>query len=260
MQANFGNLRNDTAKEIFMNQAANLLVGGLAVGGAVRGGQGLLNTIRRNFKKRDPVQAPLSFQVGTPAEPAPTPVDESVTDFDYADRGKAAGLGDYFAGATQTSPEEFPFYWSGLGLAGAAGLYGGYKGVDALLHHQHQAQLSEEEEAAKNEYAQAMQHLTQKPAMSRDEKLEILYKRATAKEAVNLWPGHLAQAGGAVALTPWPLIALGSGTVAYNIAKSRRKSKLLDKAIKQRQREQLTDSPVFAYAPQETPPPQEAGV
>jgi hypothetical protein len=48
--------------------------------------------------------------------------------------------------------------------------------------------------------------------------------------------------------------------VAYNIAKSRRKSKLLDKAIKQRQREQLTDSPVFAYAPQETPPPQEAGV
>ena len=244
--------QNQAAHNALNSNMARMLLGGLAVGGAARGGMGLLNLIAGKGQSEDLPEAPLSFQAGKKTEPAPTPLEEEPSSYSLDDLGgyKYGSIGDsikgWLSGETQTSPEQFPLGISGPVMAGAAGLYGGWKGTGALLEHQRKAKLEDEERKAKEEYAAAMQHMSSK--MSRDQKLELLYRAAVHKEA---GMGDIAQTIGGIAASPVPFVTLGAGAVTYKIMEARRKSKLLEKALKQRKREQLADSPVFAYSPDE---------
>lgn len=240
-------IKNQAAHSAINDTMLKTLLGGLAVGGVARGGMGLLNLMGGKGQSDDLVEAPLSFQAGHKTEPAPTPLEEEPSSYSLDDLG-GYKMSGWLGGTTQESPDGFAWSFSGPALAGLTGLYGGWKGMDYLIDSQRKAKLEDEEQRAKEEYSAAMQHMASKA--SRDQKLEMLYER-TKKGNVMDWISNTLQEGGAMAAAPLPFMALGSGALTYKMLEAKRKSKLIDKALKQRERDQLADSPVFAYSPDE---------
>lgn len=240
------------------NNITRFLLGGLAGGAALRGGVGLANLLSGKGQGEDLVEAPLSFQAGHASEPAPTPLEEEPSS--YSTAGGLEGLkfaeegwGPWLLGKSQEQARNIPWVYSGPALGAMAGGYAGWKGLDYLLNQQRKSKLQEEEDRAKEEYALAMQHMSSK--MSRDQKLKLLYDAATDPEAFaeKKADGFMDPALAALA-TPIPFMALGSAGITYKVMEARRKSKLLEKALKQRQKDRLVDSPVFAYTPPEASP------
>ncbi len=250
----------------------NFALGSVAAGGAIRGGQGLVNMIRRNLAPKDRPSSPLSFAVPTGNEPEEPTEAEPTMSLPF---GKMSGiLGtawdtamtpinsavDWAKGQSADRMSELPQFWAGLGVAGAGGLYAGYNGVGAVMNSRRKAELESEEESARQEYEKSLAGLASKsgsgPA-SQDEKFAALYQ---VKEAFmgESGPPNLKQLG-AIGLGAWPPLALLSGAVAYNITNSRRQSALMAKAVKARQRQQLADAPPFAYTQDVSPTGSETG-
>jgi hypothetical protein len=230
--SNLGNVHNE-----YMNMLKNVFLGSIAGGAAVRGGQGLYNMWQRNVEPEKPVEAPLAFSIPTKKEPATAGEMEygkmATWPVDGVWDSTVKPVADAITGASAQTPSELPYHLLGLGGAGALGLYGGYKGVDSLMQSGRKSELEAEEQNAKHHYEQALARLSGKTA---NDKFERLYsKKGTLGQIIN----------GAVA--PMGIIAGLTGVATYNLANSRRHSKLLDKAVQERQRQQLADAPVFAY-------------
>ncbi len=252
-------LNSSRVNQEFLNLLKNVVLGTAAAGGAIRGGQGLVNMVRRNTNQPKKPIGPLGFALPPATEPDPEqPMTVPFGKLAEKQAGvlsgawdtamaPVTGVTDWLQGKNLSSMGENPLFWAGLGTAGAGGLYAGYNGVDAVMQSRRKAEIEAEENKARQEYEKSLAGLASK---SSDEKLEELYqsKDAILKEAMP----NLKELG-SVALGAWPPLALLSGTVAYNIANSRRRSVLLAKALKQRQRQQLTDAPVFAYTPDAGP-------
>jgi hypothetical protein len=235
--------QSQAANSEYVNLLKNLLVGGVAAGGAFRGGQGLINMWNRNTEKPQE-EDPLEFSIPAPtSQTGPMSMygkaaETSLNPFKWPGAIKKT-LQDWATGESAQHMTEIPHFWLGAGAAGAGGLYAGYKGMDSLMSGRRKAELAQEEEDAKAQYQAALAGLSTKAA---EEKLSILYQQKDAV-APGVTPSSLAAVGiGALGAT-----AGLSGMATYNIMNSRHKSKLLAKAIKQRQRQQLMDAPVFAF-------------
>jgi hypothetical protein len=127
-------------------------------------------------------------------------------------------------------------------------LYGGYRLVDKTMDARRRAELDKELEDAKQNYENAVQQVIrpiEQPKWaadkqaSIDEKLDTLFE--LSKEA------NMLGQGANMALSIWPALAFGSGYLTYNMMNSRRQSKLLEKAIRQRQRSQINNEPLYAF-------------
>jgi hypothetical protein len=222
----------------FKNQMANLFLAAAGTGAAFRGGQGLVNMYHRNMKKDDTVNSPLAFSVPT----KDSPPDPSKIGVGYPKAANIIGdalsypgkvFSDWASGASASKPQELPLYYAGMGAAGTLGLYGGYKGMNSVMNSRRKAEISTEEDNARMQYEKALADLSSKQGS----KFAKLYEKKSfsASQAASMGVGAMLPIAGA------------SGLIAYNVANSRRRSKLLENAIKHRHREQLAESPVFAY-------------
>lgn len=173
---------------------------------------------------------------------------------------------------------ELPWYYPGVTMAGVGGLAGGYKLMDYLMDKKRKADLADETEEAKAQYHQAMldqynpasvpaagvvpdfpvptKTVNPMPGAAKmslkaaalqndlDAMCEEVEKFAAEKQAMPGWMGQGLGAYGALA----SLLALGSGTAAYKFTKDRSTNKLMEDAIKQRERERWGRRPPEIYA------------
>lgn len=208
----------------------------LGAGAAARGGVGLLNLIKRHV---NPVKPKYPQAVVTRI---PVPVADDVTDEKSAE---------------YTAKTSFPWYYPGMMLAGGLGLYGGWKGVDALFDKQRQAQKSQEMDEAKGDFESALLDSYAKPRRlgagnvaktAADElgvALDALFDGMN-KEAFN-WSdigGTAAGLYGAYALAT----GVPAGMWAYDRASKGSRGATLDKAMKLRSRRAYLNRPSEIYA------------
>ena len=206
-----------------------LLAAGL--GGAVRGGAGLLQLGRRNFGQvaRPAANAPVTIDVQVP----PRPEEEDASPMKTAEEAFS------FSGAGNSAPQNWWGYYPMLTAGGLGGLYGGWKATDALMDHRRKKELSSELEQAKQEYEQALRG-TSKLGQDLDRLYDVLEKQANLADDTGPLVGGLAT----VAL----LGALGSGGVTYGMTRKRDPSAIKERAKQQYRSEQYRrrPSPIFA--------------
>lgn len=243
-----------------------LTAGGLAAAGGITA-RGLLG-LRYMFGRRKPN---TSRMLGPTVVSVPTPVFTTPLQQQRArDRAyKAAGA------ATRG---ELPWYLPGLTLAGVGGLAGGYKLMDVLMDRKRKSDLKAEEAAAEAEYRKALlaqydpanvpgpgvvpdvplpaktvnpvgaPRLSLKAAALQADLEELAAAcEARAEKAAGDMPGWAGKGLGIYG-TLAALLALGSGTAAYKFTKDRSTNKLMEDAIKQRERARWAARPPEVYA------------
>ena len=220
-----------------LNDIGHTAMLGLGAGAVVGGAAGLYNILRRNLQK--------------PAKPLQASVAVPVSEF-----SKAAEVGgdvvDFLKGNLATAKEGIPWYRPGLVAGGLGGVYGGWKGVEALLNSRRKKDVNTDVEEAKQRFNQAMMSQYGKQACddSLGEDLDRLYdamqKQATAGNTM----GELAGAYGMYAL---PAAAIPA-YLAYQAGQKRQTSTVLRKALAQRAMRRQAQQPPEIYAmPMPTP-------
>ncbi len=219
----------------------NVGLAGLGAGAAVRGGIGLLNLFHR---ATDP---PAPKYPGAIVTPVPFPVE------DDDDEKPAPGMGTKQAFITDKA--NFPWYIPGVMAAGGLGLYGGWKGVDALLNKRRQKDLDEETGIAKQDFEDALLSSYSRPRTSvktagaeLGDLLDQLFDKAVEKQAFSMNPlnwmsddtkGAIGGVYGAYALGMGGL----AGYLAYQKANKGSNRNVLDAAMNQRMRRAYNQRP-----------------
>lgn len=228
---------------------------GLGIGAAARGATGLAGLLRKNLNTR--------------AQPAvvtlPYPVEEEEGN-DKAVRKKAAdspaaGVFRKLAASTFdiTGKTAIPWYRPAMMLAGMGGLYGGWKGVDVVLDAQRKATREKELEEARQEFHDALFAQYDKPlrtgsrAKQSDDARTSLCARlggvfdAMEKVAQAVKSGsRLGDLTGEAAGwygTYAALSGLATGALVYEQARKRQRRRILDAAIKRRERHRYYTAP-----------------
>jgi hypothetical protein len=248
-----------------------MTVGGLGLAGGI-GLRGLMG-LRYMFGRSRPN---LSRSLGPTVISVPTPVFTNPRDEARAQAQAQKMSSDKAAIASRS---ELPFYLPGMTMAGIGGLAGGYKLMDLLMGNKRRTDLNDEVAAARDEYRQALlaqydpanvpaagsvpdaplpaKTVNHPPAgasklplkmASLDQDLDALCgeveKVAIEKQAIPGWMGKGLGVYGTLA----SLLALGSGVAAYNVTKSRSPNKLMEDAIKARERQRWASRPPEIYA------------
>ena len=219
---------------------------GAAVGVGARGLAGAGNFFGRTPSDVSRSPGPSVLQIPVPVYANPR------------DEERARRLGLKAANWKAASP-----WWTlpGLVAAGGGGIYGGYKTMDFLMQNKRKADLEAEIAAARDRYHRALIDQYNPANVPSAEQVPTLDKRSellrdlgkavdTIQEAAADfgkqadWKdntiGLLATIGG--------LLAGGAGMASYNWAKSRSTQKLLEDAIKARERERYARRPPEIYA------------
>jgi len=202
--------------------------------------------VEEEEKRRKYAEAP----VGPPArpgrllEPSPTGEPPQVPYIEGYTQPQGQGLWDRIRGLKNVDITSKPWFMPAAVGLGAAGIYGGYKGVDALLGMRQKADRKKELENAKQEYQNALVEQYEadgaKRASSLAADLDELSKTASLNDAVGKGMGaYLTLAG---------LLATGAGLGTYSYVKSRQPDERLAKAIKQRERLRWASRPPEIYA------------
>jgi len=220
------------------------------VGGAARGGYGLLNLIRRNLRKPKPVQVtadmPLPFAMGDEEE-------EKVAFIkDIVDRVKSSPI---------TDKASLPYYYPGMMLGGLAAGAGGWAAIDKILDARRKAAMKDEVTEKKREFETALIGSYDKPFDAKQAGDEALVKLAADLDALfdrlqekRATIGDLTgQAAGMYGMYAIPA-SLIAGYAAYSMGKKRQRKAVLKKALKKRNLRRFTQQPPPVYA---TPVPAE---
>jgi len=208
-----------TAKALQRKALANAgtaALAGLGTGASLRGILGLLEMSRQ--EAQPPVrETPKQIEV---------PVDDE----------KLAGLADFLKGDYAKSTSGVPWAIPAAVGAGAAGAYGGWKGIDALLEQRRKGELDDELEKAKREYEEALSGET-KLAEDLDELYDEVEKQAVSpSDAAGTATGLYGVYGGAAALL--------AAIAAYQYGKKRQRRSLLEAAQEKRRRSRFARQPV----------------
>jgi len=247
-----------------------LALGGLATAGGVglAGVQSLVDLYRRNTTppRQDAARPRLvrvpykvaeltATPVATPTLPSATLGDRITSTVQHAiggvNDGKWGDIQSTIMGAGASGASEMPWTIPAKALAGLGGLYGGYKGMSALLHKSKEEEHKQELERARQEYENALNASapTIKTASDDDdnadisELLDTLYDQYAEKQATNQAVSALLGTG----LTAATLTALLSGAATYNYMKQRDGGDPVRKAIEERQARSVAASPPPIY-------------
>lgn len=216
---------------------------GLGVGAGLAGLRGLYNLVRRRAGSPPRRRYPAAITTDVPV-----PVE-------VADKAAADGT-TATTKAAHSSTMTLPWYGAAATGAGALGLYGGWKGVDAVFSAQKEHEKQRQLEDAKRDFEQALvsTYPSPRPAgslpMTDGEKLgaalDALYDAVCQKRAWD-WndiPGGLASGYGAYALATGAPAAMW----AYNKTESGSRRNVLNKAMKLRDRRNYLSRPPEVYA------------
>lgn len=215
-----------------------LTMAGVGIGW--RGLEGLVNLGRRNLKPR-PQSLLQEHYVEVPA-----PRREKRSSGEESWLGQAwQGFTQPFSDAWQGSvshPARIPWFPPAAAGVGAAGLYGGYKLTDKLLDQRRQADLDQELEESRREYELAL-----RGGSKLAEELDRLCDEMEKRSSDWLSP-DLAGPTAGTALTLLGTLGLGSGLLAYDMAKGRRPADVLQEAKRRQARARLRRMPLPIYA------------
>lgn len=237
----------------------NMLVAGLGLGAAARGGAGLMNLARRNKPRPSPVNTfhIPSFQNEDEEQLKTAEGGSWIPKFDW----KGWAKGDQARSLT-----EIPWFPPAALTAGLGGAYGGWKALDHVMDSRREDEQDQELEKAKIQFQQALQGSNRGKYASDNElglELDSLFDDVkTATDAVQ--PGGFDKTaegipGGRVLGSMAGLYGLyallsggAMGRAAYTRAKKKTGPEVLDEAVKRRQRMRAAARPSAAYA---TPAP-----
>jgi len=173
------------------------------------------------------------------------------------DKEKKAGFLDGLKGDYATTKDGVPWRLPAMYLGGVAGLYGGWKGVDALMSKQRSRDIDDELQQARNEFALAMMPPKEDDKKTKaaadnimvkvSEDLSELFALLEKAASWGLSPDTWGQLGGAYGMYAAPT-ALVAGVAAYNAGKKRQRAKILADAIKQRALRRQAQQPAELYA------------
>jgi hypothetical protein len=237
-----------------------LSVGGIAAAGGI-GLRGLLG-LKYMFGRSKPN---LTRSMGPTVISIPTPVYTT-----RKDEQQAMKMATDKQALTRSA---IPWYLPGITMAGVGGLAGGYKLMDLLMDRKRKLDLQDEMTAAKGDYQQALldqynpsaipaagsipeEPLPTKTVNPLPGQVKLPLKMAAhnpsldtladayVKQAMPDWMGKMLGVYGAGA----SLLALGSGVATYRMMKDRSTNKLLEDAIKQRERDRWARRPPEVYA------------
>jgi hypothetical protein len=139
--------------------------------------------------------------------------------------------------ADATSVAQMPWYWGAAVPAGLAGAYAGWKAPDALFKGLRQSDETAELDEAKQRYRQELENMALAKAGSADEpSLDAAYENfEKAANPLSYWEGILASilSGSAI----------GAGAWAYNQTSQGSSAKVMEEALKRRQRDLFTRNP-----------------
>lgn len=223
-----------------LQTATNMGLGAAGVGMGARGLVGIYNLLRRNMRPpRTKPLGPVMIDVPVPrkekrADAAPAP----------------SAISKFLSGGSATTQAGVPWAIPAAVAAGGVGLYGGWKGMDAILDHRRKAMLQEELDKARTDYDTALfaQYDNPKTAAERVAVgLDKLYDALQDQEK----SANLANLGG-MGLGAYGTVAGVSGTMAaltaYAATKKRQQAELLRKAQASRLRRMYAAQPTPLYA------------
>lgn len=231
------------ARSSALHYAKNIGLTAFGVGGAIAGARGLARLLRRNSKPVDEDSALM----GSTQLP-----------FRYPVSVKSAGVLDFLGGSGATNATDVPWALPLYGAALAGGGLAGHSLVSSLLDRQRKKEYKGDLERARSEFQQAMLSQYAKPlkaasvgqpttvfaklAEIRKKFLEHAEKLAVTKaprvKTAN-WPGTVAGSYGLYAL----LSSIGAGTAAYKFMQQKQKSEAIDRALRDRRRQEYSDNP-----------------
>jgi len=265
----FGSVKRASAEDQLARQAlmdslrdalaVGLLSASLGAGARTMVGAPYLFGRQQPLSKRTllPTQLPLPIPRTRPGKgpgsTAPMEEEEKAA----ADKGLWEGA---YGGAT--TPMGVPHYLGLLMLAGGGGAYGGYKLADMLLDRKRKADTAAEVAAAKSDFERTLlaaygperRQAQRKFAQAADGTPEALGRdldtlatvahadtltKEGAEKAANTLTGWLANLYLALAVPT----ALGTGYAAYKYTQARSPNKLLEEALKRRERERFLRHP-----------------
>jgi hypothetical protein len=158
-------------------------------------------------------------------------------------------LRDAFTGKHATKPSEIPYYWVGMPTLGAAGLYGGYKGLDFLLDRMRREGQKEELEEAREKFRGALRGSARQPKVAGDagndlgDALDRLFDQYTKRASSLEKQGNISGTAAGLYSLYAVLSSLLSGSYIYEQSKKRSKSELLEHAQKRRLRQRYQVRP-----------------
>ena len=244
------NMRNEAARDI-----GNLGLSMLGIGVAARGATGLAGLLRKNLRRTaTPTVMTLPYPVETDDDE-----DKKPRKIKTASPGQQTFRKVSFEVTAKTA---LPWYRPAMLLAGMGGLYGGWKGVDAMLDSHRRTTREQELEEAKQEFHDALFQQYDKPLKSaplpgkksaQDAGMPSLCTRlgnifdGLEKTAQLIKEGsRIGDIGGEAAGwygTYAALSGLATGALVYEQAKKRQRRAILDKAIKRRERHRYYTAP-----------------
>lgn len=222
-------LRSDALKDVLYTS-----LGSLGLGAAARGAVGLVNLLRDNKPKRELRHGPAEL-------PFPLPT-------------KQAGFGDFLAGTGASGKWAIPWYGAGMFGGGVASGALGWHAVDSLMKDRRKSEREDELEKARHAFRTALlaQHDDKDKQAAEGEWAEAGREldrqfQQLEKQAEWNWqdiPGGALSAYGAYALP----MALLSGMAGYNHYQKNSRRTLLEKAMRERKRQQAQEQPAEIYA------------
>ena len=148
---------------------------------------------------------------------------------------KTASLAEFLRGDYAKSVAGVPWAIPAAVGAGAAGAYGGWRGIDELLDRRRKGELDEELEEAKREYEAALAG-EGKLAQDLDTLYDEVEKQAAVSDAAGTAAGLYGLYGGTSALV--------AALMAYQWGKKRQKRQLLEAAQTKRRRRRYAGQPI----------------
>jgi hypothetical protein len=150
-----------------MRDIKHMLLAGLGIGAAARGGYGIYNLLRRNVAPtRKPISGPVMTEI---------PYDERKRRKLASDEEpqEKQAFTDWFKrlmkGEESTQKTSIPWQLVGSMGAGAGGLYGGWSVMDMLLDRRRQQAKQDEVEQAKKEFERALVSQYKRPGKTAED-------------------------------------------------------------------------------------------
>lgn len=253
------NMRNEAARDV-----GRLGLAMLGIGGAARGATGLAGLLRNNLRRTAaPAVMTLPYPVADEEE-QPRRKPKAASD---APAALSPGRRVFRKAAFEvTGKTALPWYRPAMLLAGMGGLYGGWKGVDAVLDAQRRTSREQELEEAKQEFHDALFQQYDRPLKS----APLPAKKASDAADGGPAPGDLCDRLGGVfdrlekaaqllkegsrigdiggEAAGWygtyaALSGLATGALVYEQARKRQRRAILDKALKRRERHRYYTAP-----------------
>jgi hypothetical protein len=241
-------------QQLAAERLRNVLLAGLGVGAAARGGVGLLNMMRRHHTPQstaDPAMLPAPIPLRRREEE-----EEKIGSIKEADF--KTWLSELMSGGKATDVSGVPWFMPAAVLGGAGAAYGGYQGMDYLLDRQRKTQQEDELEEARRQFHEALmgggEKISGDGETTLGQELDALYddfeKLANArhtpmeKAALENTLGQMLGLYGLYGGTS----ALLAGLWAYDKARKSSRRAMMEKAKKQRERDRLRARPPQIYA------------